>query len=379
MSDSGETADTLEKRKALKAEFVRILSSRVQEVRADPRQARNLVYELGRIKLAEQFGSNSSDSWQVLRTLESAIREVEQSFADAERVDAAQTSSSADSKGEASEAAGMGQAPRRVQPPEPQIDRSRKRALASTTRLAAVLVAIALVGAGAVYWSRLRTNLPQTSQLTHPAERTAPSKPAETSEPAQATPTPEAGASGAPAAAEHAMPLPTTFGVYALSDGELQELKALPGRVPDRRVAISAAITTPSTTTLTNGDVKFIVFKPEGTMDASATEVRVVAKVSRAMGVDANGKAAMVNAGDSWVIRSMSFPYKVGPVEEQPRMLLLQPEQDGFALTPGRYVVVVKGIGYDFTVAGEVTDPAQCVERINATNGAFYSPCPPPR
>jgi hypothetical protein len=36
--------------------------------------------------------------------------------------------------------------------------------------------------------------------------------------------------------------------------------------------------------------------------------------------------------------------------------------------------VVIKGIGYDFAVAGDVTDPKQCVERINATNGAFYSP-----
>ena len=83
----------------------------------------------------------------------------------------------------------------------------------------------------------------------------------------------------------------------------------------------------------------------------------MVAKVSRAMGVDATGKAAMVSAGDSWVIRSMSYPYKVGPVEEQPRMLLLQPEQDGFTLAPGRYIVVVKGMGYDFTVDGIVTDP----------------------
>jgi len=39
--------------------------------------------------------------------------------------------------------------------------------------------------------------------------------------------------------------------------------------------------------------------------------------------------------------------------------------------------VVIKGMG--FAVAGDVTDPDQCVERINAANGAFYSPCPPPR
>jgi hypothetical protein len=175
------------------------------------------------------------------------------------------------------------------------------------------------------------------------------------------------------------MPLPTTFGVYVLSDGQLQELKTVPGKIPDRRVAISAPITTPSATTVTSGDVKFIVFRPDGGLDTSGTEVRVVAKVSRAMGVDATGKASMVNAGESWVIRSMSFPYKVGPVEDQPRMLLLQPEQDGFALTSGRYIVVIKGMGYDFAVGGDVTDPNQCVERINAANGVFYSPCPPPR
>ena len=50
----------------------------------------------------------------------------------------------------------------------------------------------------------------------------------------------------------------------------------------------------------------------------------------------------------------------------------VQPEQDGFALAPGRYIVVIKGMG--FAVAGDVTDPDQCVERINAANGAFYSP-----
>jgi hypothetical protein len=55
------------------------------------------------------------------------------------------------------------------------------------------------------------------------------------------------------------------------------------------------------------------------------------------MGVDdATGKAAMATAGDTWVIRSMSYPYKICAVQDQPRMLLLQPEQHGFTLSPGR-------------------------------------------
>ncbi len=84
---------------------------------------------------------------------------------------------------------------------------------------------------------------------------------------------------------------------------------------------------------LTSGDVRFVVFRPDGGVDASGTEVRVVAKSLRAMGVDATGKAAMVGAGDSWVIRSMSYPYKVGSDRDQAKMLLLQPEQDGFTLS----------------------------------------------
>ena len=44
-------------------------------------------------------------------------------------------------------------------------------------------------------------------------------------------------------------------------------------------------------------------------------------------------------------------------------------------LGSGRYVLVLKRQGYDFTVAGKITDPNQCLERTEAANGSFYSPC----
>jgi hypothetical protein len=47
-------------------------------------------------------------------------------------------------------------------------------------------------------------------------------------------------------------------------------------------------------------------------------------------------------------------------------------------LPAGRYVLVLKNIGYDFTVAGNITDPAQCLERTEAANGVFYSDCVKP-
>jgi len=47
-------------------------------------------------------------------------------------------------------------------------------------------------------------------------------------------------------------------------------------------------------------------------------------------------------------------------------------------LTPGRYALVLKGQAYDFSVAGNISDPRQCLERMAATNGQFYSPCQKP-
>ncbi|MCK1573675.1 hypothetical protein [Bradyrhizobium sp. 174] len=393
MTDPSDTAAGAPNTHAIKAGFVRLLSGRIRDISSDPRQIREIVYELVRIKLLEQFThGDARESHELQEVLERAIREVELSFERSER----------DALSKAPELAldvashPSPPSPPQPVPPSPPVPKPAETGRGSVAppsppdqsrrliRLAAILVVIAGASAAVTYWPRLRTQSlalwqsatlskrTSTSPEPHPTVAVTPSS----GESVERTPDqPKEPAT----AAQPSMPLPTTFGVYALSEGQLQELKPVPGKIPDRRVAISAAITTPSATTLTSGDVSFIVFRPDGGVDATGTEVRVVAKVSRAMGVDATGKAAMVTAGDTWVIRSMSFPYKVGPVEDQPRMLSLQPEQDGFTLSPGRYVVVVKGMGYDFTVAGTPTDPNQCVERINATNGAFYSPCPPRR
>ncbi|UWU91406.1 hypothetical protein [Bradyrhizobium sp. CB1015] len=404
MTETGDTAANASQAQEIKAGLVRLLSERIREVSGDPRQMRDVVYELARVKLLEQFThADAREARALQQVLERAIREVERSFERSGASSAAATAAavsvatsppvktpgpppiptSAASAAPAGPKAG--ETPSRPAPPPTSlVQPKRSRAFNSLVRLTAILLLIAAAGTAIVYWPRLKTQLSALSQVAPLSER-APGSP----EPqATAIPTPSAGETPErtsespkePAPAAHpSMPLPTTFGVYALSEGQLHELKPVPGKIPDRRVAISAAINTPSVTTLPDGDVKFIVFRPDGGVDASGTEVRVIAKVSRAMGVDASGKAAMVSAGDSWVIRSMSYPYKVGPIDDQSRMLLLQPEQDGFTLAPGRYIVVVKAMGYDFTVAGTITDPNQCVERINAINGAFYSPCPPPR
>jgi hypothetical protein len=171
---------------------------------------------------------------------------------------------------------------------------------------------------------------------------------------------------------------PASYGVYAVSRGKLYELVALPGRVPDQRVFMSAAIKTPSPTTLPNGPISFVVYRRDVAVSAAErVQVRVVARVMRAMMFDA-GRANTAAVEDQWTIRGNAYDLRVSPVPDNPEMLMIHPEQSEFELPAGRYGLVIKGQAYDFTVAGPVTDPTQCLERIAAANGAFYSECRQP-
>jgi hypothetical protein len=55
--------------------------------------------------------------------------------------------------------------------------------------------------------------------------------------------------------------------------------------------------------------------------------------------------------------------------------VLLRPGNADFVFSPGRYALVLKGQAYDFTIDGPITEPAQCLERIEAANGSFYHAC----
>jgi hypothetical protein len=95
----------------------------------------------------------------------------------------------------------------------------------------------------------------------------------------------------------------------------------------------------------------------------------------RALTFDAKGKPSFSAISDSWNIRNVSYEFRVRPVAGNPEMLLVQSDMADFALPPGRYVLVLRDQGYDFTVAGKITEPSQCVERTDAANGTFYSEC----
>jgi hypothetical protein len=174
-------------------------------------------------------------------------------------------------------------------------------------------------------------------------------------------------------------PIPNDYGVYALNDGTLSELQLLPERVPDKRIAISTPVGEPSRTTLSDGKVKFILYRRDLAGNApERMDVRVVARVIRAVTFDAKGKPGYTPVSDAWNIRSVAYELRVRPIAGNPEMLMVQPEKADFALPPGRYALALKDQGYDFTVAGKVTDLAQCLERTDAANGVFYSECQKP-
>jgi hypothetical protein len=171
-------------------------------------------------------------------------------------------------------------------------------------------------------------------------------------------------------------PLPTVYGTYALSGGNLHELEPLPGRVPNQRVFMSAMITTPSSTVVPDGRISFLAYRRDlATVAPSRVSVRVIAKVTRAMSVNASGKVETNPVNDSWAIRNVDFDLKVSPVSGHPEMLLLRAESPEFELSPGRYGLILNSIAYDFSVAGKVTNTIHCLERTVAANGTFYSEC----
>jgi hypothetical protein len=338
---------------------------------------RATIYELARHKLQEQFGSEEAvDMRQLSRALEVAIQGVESFSRNEPIVPALPPPDSAQQRQrglagvtEASMAMDAGAA----KPNFRSGTQPRDARFTAPWRFA-VVIAIALLAILAVKERSQSIDAVRNAvaRVVRSPAPTTPRQPQVAS--VKVTPT-----ATAPAVKEPDPLTPTTYGIYAVSDNKLYELELLPGRVPDTRVAISAAITKPSTTTLPDGRIKFIVYRRDSATNAAdRAEVRIIARIGQEMSFDKSGKPAVTKVDDSWVIRNISVPYRTAPKKDEPDMYEVLSENPETPLLPGRYALVLKGQAYDFTVGGTVTDPRQCLERFAATNGQFYSECQKP-
>jgi len=134
-------------------------------------------------------------------------------------------------------------------------------------------------------------------------------------------------------------------------------------------------ITAPSQITLKDGNVSFIVYRRDlmfGVPDK--VSVRVLARVAHSMTFN-GGKPVTNNVENAWVVRAKSYELSVSPIEQSQEMVAVRPESAGFELPAGRYAIVFKDLAYDFSIGGEITEPAQCIERVEAANGIVYSEC----
>ena len=354
---------------ANQVQFALVISRMLDTVREDPEARRQMVYDLARYKLQEQFTyADAKNIDQMKRALEVAIDEVEKFSRDQaplERLPAQQLASSKDA-GSVLVSGDATVLPSAIGQPRGKLPTISSPLLPVIKRTAAILLAVAAV----ILIVSQRDNI---AALRRQIASQAP-------EIAQAAPRPETTMAVAKPEMVPSVPppparvLPTDYGIYALIDDKsLAELNATGVMAPDMRIAISPEFKKPDKPHLPNGRVKFIVFRRDiANIIPERVEVRVVAKV-REFSTDA-GKSA--GGGEEvGVIRNFAYPFRISPIPGKAEMYELHSGDSELELAPGHYVLSLGSQAYYFQVDGEIADPRQCLERVAAGNGTFYAPC----
>jgi hypothetical protein len=383
--------------KSSEIDFAIVLSRVIGSIENDPAQLRNAVYELARIKLQTELSQreapiNVSEKGDLALALESAIDRVETVYSRHDHLRVLQSLDRLTNSSEidASEITIEGRKSALIiRPPSPHTThlpsfstgvvgdcRKAKPSWhwmgAAPLARAAVVAILAVLLCAVLYrqFGFFGRQAPQPFASVHKIERP------------QAKPVVQASADDlqlpitTPPPQPLGFPLPTVYGIYAVSGGQLFELEPLVGRVPDQRVLMSTPIRTVSRTVLPDGQIVFIVYRRD--VASSAPErvtVRVIAKIRRAMTFNTAGQASVGDAEDSWTIRNVSYELRVAPLSESSEMFMIRPENVDLVFPAGRYGLVIKGQAYDFTVAGPITEASQCLESVKASNGTFYSEC----
>lgn len=390
-------------------DYIAIIMRAIEKAQNDPAQLRRLVYDIARIGLGKQvllsyreFGSAGLQ--QQLADLETAIKQVEiishlesdlltgdsrlgliegprrspgsteiaapDHFADSS-LDPAWKGSEATRPNAITAHVSSGFVPSRqiwepiyADPAKQSASRFRKIELPIAILIGLAIYVATLMQSGYLseFYIQLQGKIPQSGALS-----AAPS--------ASKTILPPA-ARGELTTQKPEFPLPSIYGVYALSQGKLYSLGSLAMRVPDPRVAISAMISNPSSVTIPDGQLSFVIYRRDLLASAPDTvPVRIVARVMRELKFSNGGPPKMLQINGEWAIRSKAIQLSVAPVKNNPEMIMLRPQNTKFIFPSGRYVLVFKGEGYDFSVAGQTTDLAQCLERTDALGGIVYSEC----
>jgi hypothetical protein len=239
-----------------------------------------------------------------------------------------------------------------------------------------VIAALALLAFYVSIWGH--SGSVQTAQVLVPA-----ANPSANGQPPFAPDRLVATASLGPTQASPALPftLPTTYGVYAVQDHKLIELEQVQTAPVDPRIRTQLQITKPARTLIDGHRLDFVVFRRDLISTAPAkVQLRIAARIAQSMIFDTNGKPMVVKPPtDTWLIRERGWDLRVSPVRETGEMVILHTEDSDYSLSAGRYELLLGGQAYDFSIAGEVTDPAHCVEGVATPRGPVFYECKLPR
>jgi hypothetical protein len=218
---------------------------------------------------------------------------------------------------------------------------------------------------------KIESQISSAASAALPSAASAPTAPASAVSQLEAT---KEAAAATPKPASLPYPLPSSFGVYALTGNKLVELHPTPISVPDARVALSAEIKTPSPTTIDDTRPAFILFRRDLLNNApSKLTLRTIAHVARETKI-VGGKATASATEGTWRIRNVSRELRVFPIEGHNEMIMAR-TADSAPLPPGRYALVLNRTGFDFAVAGP-SNPEFCLEAFQTLNGAIFTQCP---
>jgi hypothetical protein len=184
----------------------------------------------------------------------------------------------------------------------------------------------------------------------------------------------------APVAAALPFPRPTDYGVYALHNNQLIELDSVQVPPGDPQARSQLQITQPARVVIDAAKLAFVAFRRDLVSSApDKVPVRITARIARSMVFDLAGKPKLAKpATDTWLIREKGYDLRVSPLRESPEMVMLRPEDPEFLFPSGRYALIFGGQAYDFVVAGEVIDPAHCVEGGPPVVRPVFSECKQP-
>ena len=266
--------------------------------------------------------------------------------------------------------------------------------MAGSGLMIAFQLAVATLAVAAFYvamWGRDSPTVKETLTAAAKSSSARPTGPPNGSNAVYAAPLTAAPLAAAPAdgsnavaaaplgAAPVSFPRPTSHGAYAISDNRLIKLEQVHATPVDRRAGNQLQIVEPGRSVITPGTLTFVVF-PRDLVSNSPEKVplRIAARVARSMNFDSAGKAVMTTpATETWIIRDQGYNLRVSPLRENAEMVMLRSEDSEFSFPSGRYELMLGGQAYDFVVAGEVTDPAHCVEGVATVRGPEFYECKP--